>query len=618
MFPPRESDVAQLPCPPTDVGHQTECTPTSSDAAADTAAEDRSRWQVIGALPDANCVPPPAAEFARAVDTIYGAAADPSVAGAPPPVATVPDAVAAGPTSSTGPVSREDSAATVSPSATVTAAAAASATAGEDLAVCPGSSRLGDVPCWLVSLIFHLAALLVLALIPGWRDEPQRGSNTALRFEDHSLDALVETDEPQLDEVDLTSLDVAETQMVEAADSGDVLDGIGMDNDPMASDLEALLSSNEQDAMVMATSDQLLKVATGSDLSGRGMMARGQLIRSGGGTAASEEAVALALKWIVAHQAKDGGWNFDHQQGSTCDGRCRGTGNARAARNGATAMALLPLLGAGNTHKSGRYRENVDRGLRFLMLRQDKKTGSFHEPQGDMYSHGLAAIALCEAYAMTKDRALHDHAQGSLEFIATAQDPVGGGWRYAPRQTGDTSVVGWQMMALKSGLMGYLNVPPKTIKLAERFLDHVQDGDGSRYGYTDSGGEPATTSIGLLCRMYTGWRRERPALLRGVEYIGKTGPSDSNMYYNYYATQVVHHYGGEAWREWNAKMRDSLVESQEKTGHATGSWYMRDRFVTQGGRLYCTAMAAMILEVYYRHLPIYRQESVNEHFRSSE
>ncbi len=660
MFPPHESDVAQLPYPPTDAGGANSGAPSPSNPAAD----EGTRWQVIGPLPHALAVPPPIADPAAAdpnrVVEADAASADSRLV---PPPAVVSDASSAIPAPSASFVAvvppppaiavpaasvavegaavedaateksvgsalgngmRGASTPSASPPTSASPQTLAAPSPAENVAppeVSPDliePARLGDVPCWLVSIIVHLAVLVALALIPGWWGEKEKGLATALRFEDRSLDALVENEEPQIDEVDLTSLDMAESQIIEAAEIDDVLDGIGLEDDLLAAESDAFMPPSEADAMLAATSDQLLNVATGSDLSGRGTAGRGALVRSGGGTAASEEAVALALKWIVAHQAKDGGWNFDHRQGTTCGKRCGNSGNARSARNGATAMALLPLLGAGNTHKSGRYQENVDRGLRFLALRQDAKTGSFHEPQGDMYSHGLAAIAMCEAYAMTKDRKLHQHAQGSLKFIVTAQDPVGGGWRYAPRQAGDTSVVGWQMMALKSGLMGYLDVPPNTIKLAERFLDHVQDGDGSRYGSSNSGGEPATTSIGLLCRMYMGWRREHPALVRGVEYLGKTGPSDRNMYYNYYATQVVHHYGGETWKQWNAKMRDSLVKSQEKTGHASGSWHMRDRFVGQGGRLYCTAMAAMILEVYYRHLPIYRQESIEERFRASE
>jgi hypothetical protein len=87
------------------------------------------------------------------------------------------------------------------------------------------------------------------------------------------------------------------------------------------------------------------------------------------------------------------------------------------------------------------------------------------------------------------------------------------------------------------------------------------------------------------------------------------------MYYNYYATQVLHHVGGEPWKRWNGKMRDQLIASQSSRGHEQGSWYMRDRHGDRGGRLYCTALAAMILEVYYRHLPLYKQDSVDEAFR---
>ena len=95
-----------------------------------------------------------------------------------------------------------------------------------------------------------------------------------------------------------------------------------------------------------------------------------------------------------------------------------------------------------------------------------------------MYGHGLASIALCEAYGMTKDTGLAEPAQHAVNFIVYAQDPVGGGWRYTPHQPGDTSVLGWQLMALKSAHMAYLNVPPKTIKGAVNFLNSVQGESG--------------------------------------------------------------------------------------------------------------------------------------------
>jgi hypothetical protein len=66
---------------------------------------------------------------------------------------------------------------------------------------------------------------------------------------------------------------------------------------------------------------------------------------------------------------------------------------------------------------------------------------------------------------------------------------------------------------------------------------------------------------------------------------------------------------GDAWREWNQKLRPLLLNSQVKTGVAAGSWdpggTIPDRWRKQGGRLYVTTMNLLSLEVQHRYLPIY-------------
>ena len=359
-------------------------------------------------------------------------------------------------------------------------------------------------------------------------------------------------------------------------------------------------------------SDLLKQIGTfaGVGLEGRGKASRAQLVREGGGTEGSEKAVEMALKWLQQHQNPNGSWSFEHLEGN-CPCRDRGSMDAH---NGATAMALLPFLGAGHTHKEGQYKRVVEAGLYFLLSRQ-QRNGAFIEGGGRLYSHGLCAIALSEAYAMTQDQMLMRPAQAALNYIAYAQDPVGGGWRYVARQPGDTSVVGWQLMALKSGRMAYLHVDPSVFLGATKFLDSVQTDDGAAYGYLDPGRKPSTSAIGLLCRMYLGWERQHPALKAGVKRLSKSGPSKKDMYYNYYATQVMRHYEGEGWKKWNKEMREMLVNSQAKSGHETGSWYMgNNHSSTSGGRLYCTSMATMVLEVYYRHLPIYQKQATEDDF----
>jgi hypothetical protein len=70
----------------------------------------------------------------------------------------------------------------------------------------------------------------------------------------------------------------------------------------------------------------------------------------------------------------------------------------------------------------------------------------------------------------------------------------------------------------------------------------------------------------------------------------------------------------EGWSQWNTRMRDLLIDTQD-TGltperpDQKGSWSADgDRWGGQLGRLGYTSMALLTLEVYYRHLPLYRRE----------
>jgi hypothetical protein len=333
-------------------------------------------------------------------------------------------------------------------------------------------------------------------------------------------------------------------------------------------------------------------------------------VRYGGGSPQSEVAVERALHWLAAHQRPDGSWSFNHV-GEACQHYCTNPGS-EPSTTAATGMALLPFLGAGYTHKQGEYKDVIQRGLDYLKKRgilisygNDLRDGS------SMYGQALATIALCEAYGLTRDEELQIPAQRALDYICYAQDSKTGGWRYNPGEPGDTTVTGWMIMALKSGQMAKLNVQSPAIFGAQRFLDSVQNKDGSHYGYLDRKPRQGTTAVGLLCRMYTGWQRANPGLVKGAAQLAKWGPSKDNIYYDYYATQALFHYAGPEWDGWNRKMRELLIKSQDIAGHAAGSWYFESPpHTTVGGRLYNTAMATMILEVYYRFMPLYGEDAI--------
>ncbi len=348
---------------------------------------------------------------------------------------------------------------------------------------------------------------------------------------------------------------------------------------------------------------------------GRSGATREYALREGGGTGESEAAVARGLQWIARQQSTDGHWALD---GAFKD---KGTPNDVAG----TAFGLLPLLAGGKAHKllknqkasENPYDKTVARGLEYLKRHQDAKKGDFG---GGMYAHGLAAIAMCEAYGLTQDPNLRPYAQKAVNFIVFAQHPSNGGWRYAPGQEGDTSVTGWQVMALKSAQMAGLDVPSQTMQKAIYYMNSCMSPTDRGYGYTGQGSTPTMSAVGLLCRQYLqAWGPQKLEMIEGVknqirkpELLPNGKNLQKNIYFYYYATQVMHHYGGEAWKEWNKGMRDGLVKSQETTKDSPnfGSWSsMGDPHGGAGGRLMITSLNLLTLEVYYRYLPLYYRDA---------
>ncbi|GHT27624.1 hypothetical protein FACS18942_07190 [Planctomycetales bacterium] len=404
----------------------------------------------------------------------------------------------------------------------------------------------------------------------------------------------------------------------------------------------------EQPKMEIATADLGSIMAPESLVSGMGSVTgdlsgrknKGAAVAGGGGSEASERSVATGLQWIADHQLPNGAWSYTQMKNPDCRGKCKDSPIDKANKSmiSATAMALLPMLGSGITHKEGKYKKEVKAGLDYITSNfQMTKDGIILAEKGAgplMYHHGLTTIVVAEAAAMTRDKNLEKLAQGAVNYIAFAQDPVGGGWRYSPKQPGDTSGMGWNFMALKSAQMGYLNIPKKTIVGSKNFLDNVvgakwKNYPCSIYGYCSGKKEKegierdirGTTAIGLLGQMYMGWKPDNLALQEGTQFLAEKGPDRGNLYYCYYATQVMHHVGGTKWENWNKSMRDSLVNSQckdkEKDKHAFGSWDTPgpgNLVGDSGGRLTQTAFAVMILEVYYRHLPLYRKNTTVDAF----
>ncbi len=436
---------------------------------------------------------------------------------------------------------------------------------------------LRSVPSWGVSFLLHALLLLILALIVRYRPaaRPDAAFESSIIDTDigdvTSLVPAKRSGDPFTDEQSLNPPSIG----LEPEHSG--LQMVGQPHlaalthyAPTLSGPAPLTGSQKLERPSIAGMARLPNLAATitAPFSGRSGMTRAKLVRREGGTAKSEQSVEDGLDWLVRHQREDGSWslNFqDHCQGTPCPAQ-----RATESDTAATGLALLPLLGAGYIHTvKSKHQEAVRRGLEWLIDHQQPDGDLFFGPPGNayMYSHAIAAMAICEGLGLSGDPKLQKPAQRALQFIVNSQDPVGGGWRYSPGQAGDTSVFGWQIFALRSGNMAGIKIPKKVLKAANRYLDTAGDQKRVIYSYQPGrGASPVMTAEALVSRQLLGWPRDFPALIKGVGQVSThlQEGGDRNIYYWYYATQLLHNMRNEQWDRWNPKIREGLIGLQVK------------------------------------------------------
>ncbi len=389
-----------------------------------------------------------------------------------------------------------------------------------------------------------------------------------------------------------------------------------------------------------------------------------QFASQNGGDVNTEVAVEQALAWLARAQGPLGGWNAaEHGAGressaafNRTDGEYRHNAGLKA-NTAMTGLSLLAFLGAGHTHTDGQYKENVGSGLRYLIAQQlpsgdlSGREQIGREPTvrfARMYSHGMAALSLTEAYGMTGDPALLPAIQSACQYSLNAMNPRTGGWRYEfpTEDPGDLSQFGWQAMLLNSASNHRsFYVPPPSKLLMQRFLDSVSTGrHGGLAVYRPRSGQmpppeqatPAMTAEAMASRLLLGYPLSPQAAEEGQSMLLRNlpGRSEENLYYWYYATLTMYQLRGDTnastrsntiesntiedkWNQWNDALKQQLCSTQVPHGPSQGSWNPTCLWGGYGGRVYSTAVACMCLEVYYRYLPMYKPEQFANQWQPS-
>ncbi len=325
-----------------------------------------------------------------------------------------------------------------------------------------------------------------------------------------------------------------------------------------------------------------------------GALADDRVMKLLGGSGKSEAAVSKALAWLAKNQEEDGHWSMAKHGGS---------GQHDIA---GTAFALLAYLGRGERHdRPCKYRDTVQRAVDWLVTKQDQLTGDLRG-RGDMYDHGIATLALVEAYGVTKHEDLVLPAQTAIEFIVDSQNTGNGGWRYKPRSSAsDLSVSGWMIMALKSADLSGLRVPAKTLELVRKWLEKVSGGKhGGIYSYQgEKENRPAMVATGYFCCQLMGLSPNTFRSFETANYIrGKTKQQHvMDSYFCYYATLSSYQNQGKLWRNWQKFLQKHLPNAQNEDGF----WNPGGKHAGKMGRIVGTSLMTLSLQAHYRYTPLY-------------
>ncbi|MFM8172806.1 MAG: prenyltransferase/squalene oxidase repeat-containing protein [Pirellulaceae bacterium] len=349
-----------------------------------------------------------------------------------------------------------------------------------------------------------------------------------------------------------------------------------------------------------------------------------------GGDDRTQLAVDRGLDWLASHQEPGGLWDasrFGAGQETTTLGEHR-DGTGRDADTGISGLALLAFLGAGYHHQQEQpYAEVIRKGL-FALIDQQMNSGdlSGRDQIGQqrshyfarMYCHGIASLALCEAYAATGDPKLYPAVLRAVSYTQNAQNRHSGGWRYHVRDEddpGDMSQFGWQAMLLQSAMRAGVPVPAIHQSLMHKFLDGVTSQPGSGLAcYRPRivpGQSPsyAMTAEALACRRLLGFPYPPTAHQEAIDFLTASPPTSQsvNLYAWYYTSLALVEEGDDKWERWNDAMKSQLLTRQFTSGPKRGAWPNDCPWSGYGGTVYSTALSCLCLEVYYRHLPLLKR-----------
>ncbi|MGI9430012.1 MAG: prenyltransferase/squalene oxidase repeat-containing protein, partial [Bythopirellula sp.] len=250
--------------------------------------------------------------------------------------------------------------------------------------------------------------------------------------------------------------------------------------------------------------------------------------------------------------------------------------------------------------------------------------------QTAVYNHAISALMLSEVYSTTS-RERSEKIQQAIEqalqvTLGEQRRPKRravdhGGWRYLDQygsQDADLSVIGWQLMFMRSAKNAGFDVPAAAIDDAVACVRRHFNQQAGSFGYTPSPsstrGSRAMTGAGILALSHAGLHdtpeaRQAGETLRGfsfARYNTADGGLDRYHYSLFQCTQAAYQLGDDYWDQFYPPTFRTLLANQNDNG----SWAVENvRLHTDAmyGSVYTTALVVLSLSAPNQLLPIFQR-----------
>lgn len=312
-----------------------------------------------------------------------------------------------------------------------------------------------------------------------------------------------------------------------------------------------------------------------------------------------DRAVVRALEYLAKQQQPSGAWKSE----------------SHGEMTSITSLAIMAFMAAGHVPGEGPYKEQMDRGIRWVIAEQKADGLLVNRNSQPMYCHGISTLMLAEVVGMVSKedaRPVRHALEKGVKLILSAQavpkqDTQAGGWRYqATSSDSDLSVTGWQLLALRAAKNAGCDVPAESIDKAVAYVKRCSTRDHRGFGYQPGGGPTAVRSgTGILALEICGEHHAAESLGAADYFLQfPMRPGESFYFYGvYYCGVGMFQIGGRHWE----KMRDLLYEQLLPAQTEDGSWLAVNQNERGVGRNYATSMAVLSLAVEYQYLPIYQR-----------